>query len=75
MSEMNETCTVTQKQAVLSYLQTGERLTGLQALEMFGCIRLSARIKELKDSGHNIKSEKIKVSNGKRVASYRLVRA
>jgi len=61
-----------QASKILRYLQTGKRLTSLEALKMFGCMRLGGRAYDLKKQGHNIVSEMIRLSNGKRVAEYRL---
>ena len=63
---------MTQTQSIADYLKSGNSLTPLQALEMFGCFRLAARIKELKDSGYSINTHKLKLPNGKSVASYRM---
>jgi hypothetical protein len=61
---------------VLSYLSAGETLTQAQAVKIFGCARLAARIEELRTSGHQISSTMITVRNrdGKavRVAQYKL---
>ena len=70
---MSETQRVSQKQAILSFLMTGERLTDVEARRLFGCGRIAARIYELKQDGHRIISENIRGSGGKYVASYRLV--
>lgn len=60
-----------QNQKILSFLQNGGRLTQLDALKMFNCFRLSARIKDLRDEGHQISSKFISVSySRKRVAQY-----
>ena len=59
-----------QNQRILAYLQKGKSITSLQALKLFGCLRLSGRIYDIAKMGHNIKSEFVKVSNGKRVAKY-----
>jgi hypothetical protein len=61
-----------QHEAILMFLQGGGRLTPLKALEQFGCLSLSQRIGELIRAGHPIRSEMIRLSNGKRVAEYRL---
>lgn len=61
-----------QEQKILSWLKQGRRLTPIQALNKFGCFRLSARIKNLRNEGHNIITEV--VQNGRtRFARYRLV--
>lgn len=61
---------LSQTDAIYSHLQSGNKLTALEALDKFGCARLAARIKDLKDRGHNITCEKIKLTNGKRVGQY-----
>jgi hypothetical protein len=62
--------TEAQNQQVLSYLKTGKVLTPIQALDMFGCFRLSARIYELKDKGWPIMCERKAVESGKVVGHY-----
>lgn len=49
-------------------------LTPLGALKLAGCMRLSARIYDLKDQGHDIRTDLVKVSGDKRVARYTLVK-
>ena len=63
-----------QNKQILKYLQTGNTLTPLSALQWFRCMRLSARVLELKDQGHDIRKEMVKVSSGKRVARYTLLK-
>lgn len=53
------------------YLRQGNSLTPIDALNMFGCFRLSGRILELRQKGLDIVTDMIE-SNGKRFASYRL---
>ncbi|HDL1290209.1 TPA: helix-turn-helix domain-containing protein, partial [Mannheimia haemolytica] len=55
---------------MLAHLQNGGRITSLSALDDFGCLRLSARIKDLRDRGHDIQSVFITVPNGKKVKQY-----
>lgn len=55
---------------VLEYLKSGKTLTPLDALNSFGCFRLSARIYELKDKGWPIQCERKELDNGKRVGHY-----
>lgn len=62
----------TQSKVILAHLQQGNTITGIEALNDFGCFRLPARIKELKDQGHKITSEMIKLPNGKHIARYKL---
>jgi hypothetical protein len=61
-----------QNQEILSYLQEGKTLTAIDALMMFDCFRLSARILNLKKEGHKIITTMIKTHNGKSVAKYSL---
>jgi len=61
-----------QNAAILRYLQAGYSLTPREALDLFGCFRLGARIADLKAKGHAIKSELVTVDGGKRVSRYTL---
>jgi len=58
-----------QLHAIYSALKKGERITALDALTRFGCLRLSARIFDLRTLGYNIKS-RIENVNKKRIAVY-----
>jgi len=62
-----------QNQEILKHLSKGLTLTPYQALQFFGCLRLSARIRNLKDKVHKIHTTMISV-NCKRVACYKLHR-
>jgi hypothetical protein len=53
---------------ILHHLKTGHSLTPIQALQCFGCFRLSARIWDLRNAGHNI--EMVMVGQKKRFARY-----
>lgn len=57
---------------IKEYLEAGNKLTALEALKLFGCMRLPSRIHDLNKRGMNIKKEMIVVSTGKRVAQYSL---
>ena len=46
-------------------------ITPMQALQDYGCMRLAARIDDLRGKGYRIKTEMVK-RNGKRFARYRL---
>jgi hypothetical protein len=61
-----------QNNLILKYLQSGKKLTGLEALNMFDCFRLSARVFDLIGLGHSIEGIKIKTTNGKYVKQYKL---
>lgn len=64
--------TKSQESAILEYLRQGNALTPIDALSLFKCFRLGARIFGLKKQGWNIEREMVKVPSGKNVASYRL---
>lgn len=67
---LNEKQSQSQNARILAHLKNGGRITSLEALNQFGCLRLSARIKDLRDRGHEIHAEFIEVSSGKRVKQY-----
>lgn len=60
----------TQNTLIRNYLENGNSITPLDALILFGCFRLSARIYDLKRQGMVIQRNMI-TSNGKTFASYR----
>lgn len=59
---------------VLSHLKAGNTITPIEALQMFGCFRLAARVCDLREKGHAIHTDIIK-QNGKEFARYRLDQA
>lgn len=59
-----------QRGSILIYLQAGNAITDIEALRLFQCRRLAARILELKRMGHQIQSRMVEVMSGKRVAEY-----
>jgi len=61
-----------QAAAILAHLRGGGSLTPQDALRMFGCFRLGARIWDLQRQGWPIKAEMITTESGKRVARYSL---
>ena len=62
---------MTQNDAILEHLKSGQSLTPLDALRLVGSMRLSARIKNLRDQGFDIQT-KIVAANGRHFASYYL---
>ena len=49
---------MSQNKMILKYLQTHKRgLTPIDALQKFGCMRLGARISDLRGMGHNIRTD------------------
>ena len=60
----------TQCEFLLQYLERFDSITPLEALTAFGCLRLSARVADLREAGHNITTE---IHKGmKNYAIYRL---
>ena len=66
----NEKQSQSQSVQILSALKNGDKLTHLDAEKRFKCLRLGARIYDLKKSGHEIHSQMITVPSGKRVKQY-----
>ena len=63
-----------QTEAILQYLLQGHSITPLEALELFGCFRLGARIADLKKMGYKIDAKyDVDTHTKKRYASYRIV--
>lgn len=63
---------MSQNYLIQQHLEVGNSITPIEALNLFGCFRLGARIKDLRDRGMNIQTENIEY-NGKRFAKYSLV--
>ena len=65
--------TESQNKRILERLSLGRTITSLEALLLFGCFRLAARISDIRSKGHTIKSEMVIVGNNKKkVARYSL---
>jgi len=62
----------THNDLILKYLKTHGTITAMQALDNFGCFRLSARIYELRALGHDIDTQIVRTTTGKNIAQYRL---
>jgi len=61
---------VSQASEIKAYLKQGYRITAIDALQTFGCFRLAARIKDLKDEGMEIDKVMVKTASGAHVAQY-----
>ena len=68
----NPASSASQNEQIKEYLEQGNTLTALEALELFGCMRLPSRIHDLKRRGMYIIREMIITASGKRVAQYSL---
>ena len=67
---MNTQKTPTQSELIRQHLESGKDITGLDALNLYGCFRLAARINELKDDGLDIKSRPVKTPGGATISQY-----
>jgi hypothetical protein len=62
-----------QNKQIKNWLETGNSITPIEALNLFGCFRLGARIHDLKNKfGLDIKTEIVE-QNKKRFAKYSLI--
>ena len=61
----------TQRKQILDYMKEHDSITPMEALNLFGCFRLGARIWELRKSGYIIETVRRK-KNGKQFAEYYL---
>lgn len=76
MANINENAvqSASQTTRIAEYLKEGNSITPLEALNLFGCFRLGARIADIKERyGWIIESNRVTTTTGKRVASYKLV--
>jgi len=59
----------TQTQRILRHLETGRKITPIQAMNKYGCMRLAARISDLRNEGWDIRTKLIE-KEGKQYAQY-----
>ena len=64
---------MTQAQQILFWMEAGHSITALEALNQFGCMRLAARVDELRKQGHNVVAT-TEQKNGKSWSRYKLVK-
>ena len=69
---LNKTKSESQCKRIAEWLKKGYSITSLEALKMFGCMRLASRICDLRERGLDIKTCKIKTETGKYVTEYSL---
>lgn len=48
---------------VLEHLQSGESITALDSLRLYGVLRLAARIDDLRKDGHSIITQTVRIGN------------
>lgn len=65
-----------QHRGIRKALEAGKRLTAFDALERFGCLRLGARIYDLRNEGLNIQADLVPAGRDgkKRIAQYYLAK-
>ena len=61
-----------QTDRILEYMLSGESITPLEALNLFGCLRLGARIADIKAKGYLVYSEFVDTPTQKKVKRYYL---
>lgn len=71
MSDLINVSAESQNGQILSWLERGKSITPIDALSMFGCFRLSARVWDLRDYGWPVQKV-IEQKNGRRYARYYL---
>lgn len=60
---MRKKGTTSQNAQLLKHLLGGGTTTSLDALKRFGCLRLAARVYDLRNRGHQIRSNPVVVTN------------
>ena len=65
---------MSQTQRILRHLKKGRSISPLQALRMYGSLRLGARIYDLRREGHRIERQMVR-RNGKHWARYLMARS
>lgn len=68
----NQKASTTQNAQIAAYLQAGNSITALEALELFGCFRLASRISDLRKANYDISVKRVLTANGKKIAQYSL---
>ena len=68
---MSKNPSTSQNELIRQHLESGKTITPMKALHLFHCLRLAARVRDLKESGLAIRSQIIE-QNGKHFAEYSL---
>lgn len=72
MENENALSAQSQCEKIRAWLEAGFSITSLQALKMWGCMRLASRICDLRERGMDITTVKVKTTTGKWVTEYSL---
>lgn len=60
---------MTQAEAIKQHILKHNSITPLEALDLYGCFRLAARIRDLRKEGFSVQTVKVE-QNGKHFARY-----
>ena len=60
---------MSQTEQIRDHLEAGLPITAIEALKDYGCLRLAARVRDLRESGMDIFTETVR-NNGNRYAMY-----
>ena len=63
---------MSQNAQIISHMQSHKSIDPITALKKYGCFRLAARVNDLRNNGHNIKTHKVQKDN-KTFAVYELL--
>jgi len=66
----NHTASKSQTDKILDWMLSGKPITPLEALNLFGCNRLAARISDIKSRGYLVYSEFVTTPSEKKVKRY-----
>ena len=66
----NPESSASQASQIAAYMMQGNKITPLEALNLFGSLRLSAVIFVLRERGYKTQVERVKTNTGKWVAQY-----
>lgn len=66
----NQASSQSQESKILDHMLRGHRITGMEALNLYGCFRLPARIADIQKRGFAVQSEFVTTNTGKRVKAY-----
>ena len=69
---LNPQSSASQCDMIKEWLMAGHALTSLEALNLFGCMRLASRIHDLRQRGMDIHKQRILTTSGKYVTQYSL---
>lgn len=68
----NHAASLSQTDRILNYMLEGHAITPLEALQRFNCLRLGARIADIKAKGYIVYSEFVNTPSEKKVKRYHL---